>query len=51
MKADKTALIVIDAQQECADGEAISADVVHRTHLGSLNGFLADIKATADVMR
>jgi nicotinamidase-related amidase len=33
------------------DGEAISADVVHRTHLGSLNGFLADIKATTDVMR
>ena len=29
------------------DGETIAADVVHRTHLGSLNGFLAEIKATS----
>ena len=33
------------------DGATIAADVVHRTHLGSLNGFLAEIKTTADVMR
>jgi nicotinamidase-related amidase len=26
------------------DGETISADIVHRTHLGSLNGFLAEIR-------
>ena len=31
------------------DGEAIDADQVHRTHLGSLNGFLAEIKRTAEV--
>ena len=28
------------------DGETIPADLVHRTHLGSLNGFLAEIRAT-----
>jgi nicotinamidase-related amidase len=28
------------------DGATISADVVHRTHLGSLNGFLAQIATT-----
>jgi nicotinamidase-related amidase len=33
------------------DGVEISADVVHRTHLGSLNGFLAEIRTTDDVMR
>jgi nicotinamidase-related amidase len=33
------------------DGEAISADQVHRTHLGSLQGFLADIKRLDDIMK
>jgi nicotinamidase-related amidase len=28
------------------DGAVISANAVHRTHLGSLNGFLADIRTT-----
>ncbi len=31
------------------DGETIPADQVHRTHLGSLNGFLAEIKRTDEV--
>ncbi|HYE90460.1 MAG TPA: cysteine hydrolase family protein, partial [Terriglobales bacterium] len=29
------------------DGVAIPADAVHRTHLGSLDGFLAEIRTTA----
>lgn len=29
------------------DGAVIAADVVHRVHLGSLNGFLAEIATTA----
>jgi nicotinamidase-related amidase len=33
------------------DGATIAADLVHRTHLGSLNGFLAEIKTTADLAR
>jgi nicotinamidase-related amidase len=33
------------------DGAEISADVVHRTHLGSLNGFLAEIETIDDVAR
>jgi nicotinamidase-related amidase len=33
------------------EGETIPADVVHRTHLGSLNGFLADVKPVASVAR
>ena len=33
------------------DGAAIDADVVHRTHLGSLNGFLAEIRMTEDLAR
>ena len=33
------------------DGEPIPHDVVHRTHLGSLNGFLAEVKRTDDVTR
>ncbi len=33
------------------DGEVIPHDVVHRTHLGSLNGFLAEVKRTDDVTR
>jgi nicotinamidase-related amidase len=32
------------------DGAAIAADQVHRTHLGSLQGFLADIKRVDDVI-
>ena len=32
------------------DGEQISAEQVHRTHLGSLQGFLADIKRLDDIM-
>jgi nicotinamidase-related amidase len=31
------------------DGVAIPHDVVHRTHLGSLSGFLAEVKSSADV--
>ncbi|HEY3068320.1 MAG TPA: cysteine hydrolase family protein [Methylomirabilota bacterium] len=31
------------------DGRVIPADAVHRTHLGSLNGFLAEIKRAADL--
>jgi nicotinamidase-related amidase len=33
------------------DGATIPADVVHRTHLGSLNGFLAEIKTIGDFER
>ena len=33
------------------DGEVIPHDVVHRTHLGSLNGFLAEVRRTADLIR
>ena len=33
------------------DGVAITAEQVHRTHLGSLQGFLADIKRVDDVAR
>ena len=33
------------------DGVTIAADQVHRTHLGSLQGFLADIKRVDDVAR
>ena len=32
------------------DGETISAEQVHRTHLGSLSGFLADVKPLAAVI-
>ena len=31
-------------------GEVIPHDQVHRTHLGSLQGFLAEIKRTDDVV-
>ncbi|HEV8306334.1 MAG TPA: cysteine hydrolase family protein [Methylomirabilota bacterium] len=31
------------------DGAVIPHDVVHRTHLGSLNGFLAEVKRTDEV--
>ena len=33
------------------DGVEISADQVHRTRLGSLQGFLADINYLDDIMR
>ncbi|HEV8673095.1 MAG TPA: cysteine hydrolase family protein [Methylomirabilota bacterium] len=33
------------------DGAIIPHDVVHRTHLGSLNGFLAEVKRTEEVTR
>ena len=33
------------------DGVTIPADVVHRTHLGSLDGFLAQISVTTDLAR
>jgi parvulin-like peptidyl-prolyl isomerase/nicotinamidase-related amidase len=32
------------------DGAVIPHDQVHRTHLGSLNGFLAEVKRTAEVI-
>jgi len=32
------------------DGAIIPHDQVHRTHLGSLNGFLAEVKRTAEVI-
>ncbi|MBI4592862.1 MAG: cysteine hydrolase [Candidatus Rokubacteria bacterium] len=31
------------------DGQVIAHDQVHRTHLGSLSGFLAEIRRTADI--
>jgi len=31
------------------DGQVVPHDQVHRTHLGSLSGFLAEIKRAADV--
>jgi len=31
------------------DGAVIAADQVHRTHLGSLQGFLADIKPVSEL--
>ncbi len=33
------------------DGAVIPHDLVHRTHLGSLNGFLAEVKRTDDLPR
>jgi hypothetical protein len=32
------------------DGVAIPHDVVHRTHLGRLSGFLAEIRTTQSVI-
>ena len=32
------------------DGVLIPHDVVHRTHLGSLNGFLAEVRGSADLI-
>ena len=31
------------------DGVMIPRDVVHRTHLGSLSGFLADVKRSDEI--
>jgi len=54
---DKTALLIIDAQQEHfapigkgPGGAVIPHDQVHRTHPGSLNGCLAEVKRTAEVI-
>lgn len=33
------------------DGETIPADQVHKTHLGSLSGFLAEVKSVKDVAK
>ncbi|MBI2161873.1 MAG: isochorismatase family protein [Candidatus Rokubacteria bacterium] len=33
------------------DGETIPADQVHKTHLGSLSGFLAEVKSVRDVAK
>jgi nicotinamidase-related amidase len=43
--ADATAAMEVRAP----DGEVIPHDQVHRTHLGSLSGFLAEIKRTDDI--
>ncbi len=43
--ADATAAMDVKAP----DGQVIPHDHVHRTHLGSLSGFLAEIKRTADI--
>ena len=32
------------------DGAVIPHDIVHRTHLGSLNGFLAEVKRSDEVI-
>jgi hypothetical protein len=32
------------------DGAVIPHDQVHRTHLGSLNGFLAEVKRSDEVI-
>ncbi|MBI4269764.1 MAG: cysteine hydrolase [Candidatus Rokubacteria bacterium] len=44
--SDATAAMAVTAP----DGETISAEQVHRTHLGSLSGFLADVKPLAAVI-
>ena len=44
--ADATAAMAVTAP----DGALISADQVHRTHLGSLSGFLAQIVRVADLV-
>jgi nicotinamidase-related amidase len=43
--ADATAAMDVKAP----DGQVIPHDQVHRTHLGSLSGFLAEIKHTDDI--
>ena len=48
-----TATILSDATAAMSvtgpDGVTIPHDVVHRTHLGSLSGVLADIKRSAEI--
>jgi nicotinamidase-related amidase len=44
--ADATAAMAVTAP----DGAVIAADQVHRTHLGSLSGFLAEIKRSDDLV-
>jgi nicotinamidase-related amidase len=44
--ADATAAMAVKGP----DGAVIPADQVHRTHLGSLQGFLAEIKRVSDVV-
>jgi nicotinamidase-related amidase len=44
--ADATAAMAVKGP----DGAVIPADQVHRTHLGSLNGFLADITTVDDLV-
>ena len=48
-----TATILSDATAAMSvtgpDGVTIPHDVVHRTHLGSLSGFLADVKRSAEI--
>jgi nicotinamidase-related amidase len=46
MLSDATAAMSVTGP----DGVAIPHDVVHRTHLGSLNGFLAEIRTTQSVI-
>jgi nicotinamidase-related amidase len=46
MLSDATAAMDVKAP----DGGVIPHDQVHRTHLGSLNGFLAEVKRTAEVI-
>jgi len=43
--SDATAAMAVKA----LDGETIPADQVHKTHLGSLSGFLAEVKSVKDV--
>ena len=53
MAEAKTALIVIDARQEyfAPTGKVVlpGAEQVHKTHLGSLSGFLAEVKSVKDI--
>ena len=58
MAEAKTALIVIDAQHEyfaptgkvvLPGGETILAEQVHKTHLGSVSGFPAEVKSVKDI--
>jgi nicotinamidase-related amidase len=44
--ADATAAMAVKGP----DGAVIPADQVHRTHLGSLSGFLADVRHVADIV-
>lgn len=45
MLSDATAAMSVKGP----DGALIPHDVVHRTHLGSLNGFLAEVKSSAEL--